>query len=122
MLFECGGNGAIDTTKWTYTDISSSLTSGASQNFTVSSSADLSEYDAIVLRATYNNGKAGDFTASGCTIMYQLNALAALDTTTTAEKLVMINEMSPSGFTLTNATAVTGTGGSKVVGFGIKFN
>ena len=122
-LIRCGaGATGTDMSNWTYTDISSSLTSGANQNFTVSSSADLSEYDAIVIRATYASGKNGNFTASGCTIVYQLNASAQLDTTTTAEKLVMINDISASGFTLTNATSVSGTGGSKVVGFGIKFN
>lgn len=122
LIKSCLAAGGGSMANWTYTDISSNLTSGANQNFTVSTAADLSEYDAIVIRATYAQGKNGDFTASGCTIAYQLNASAALDTTTTAEKLVLITDINAAGFTLTNATTVTGTGGSKVVGFGIKFN
>ena len=122
LIKSCLASGGGDMSNWTYTDISASLASAANQNFVVSSSADLSEYDAIVIRATFASGKNGDFTASGCTIAYQLNASAALDTSTTAEKLVMIKDRDANGFTLTNATSVSGTGGSKVVGFGIKFN
>lgn len=122
LIKSCLASGGGSMANWTYTDISANLSSAANQSFVVSSTADLSEYDAIVIRATFASGKNGDFNASGCTIAYQLNASAALDTSTTAEKLVMIKDISASGFTLTNATSVTGTGGSKVVGFGIKFN
>ena len=122
LIKSCLAGSGGDMSNWTFTNISSSLTASSSQNFTVSTSADLSEYDAIVIRATYSSNKTGDYTASGCDIVYQLNNVAALDTTSTAEKLIMINNISASGFTLTNATTVTGTGGSNVVGFGIKFN
>ena len=122
LIKSCLASGGGDMSNWTYTNISTSLSSAASQNFVVSSSADLSEYDAIVIRATFSSNKTGDFTASGCTIAYQLNEAAALDSSTTAEKLVLITDIDENGFTLTNATSVTGTGGSKVVGFGIKFN
>lgn len=115
-----GAGGGADMSNWTYTNITSSLNASASQNFVVSTTSDLSEYDAIVIAAGFNSSKTGNFTASGCTIVEQLATGFTVESYTYQNKLVLINDVSASGFTLTGSG--TGTGGAGVMGFGIKFN
>lgn len=104
----------------TYTDVSSSLTSSANQNYVVSTTADLSEYDELIITATYNSAKTGSFTSvTGCTKLYEIDHGHTIETYNNNVKLVVISDISASGFTL-SGTAV-GTGGSGVSAIGVKY-
>ena len=100
-LILSSGVGTVDMSKWTFTNITSQLTATTAQDFVVSSTADLSEYDAISICAVYNSAKTGDYTqVTGCSIVYQINKSASLDVEHMTLKNVLINNISSSGFTL----------------------